>query len=120
MKLQSLALALALATSATFAAADTTLVLKPSAEQTKAAKAVGNKICPVSGDTIGGMGEGKTVIYQGKSVKLCCAGCLKKFAKDPAKFLAIAEASTKPAAHKSDAKKEGMEMPEGHDMKGMK
>jgi hypothetical protein len=109
MNLKMIALALVVAASTTFAAADTSLVLKPSPEQVKAAKVVGNKMCPVSDEAIGGMGPGKTVIYQGKAVQLCCGSCVKKFAKDPAKYLAAAESSAKPTEKK-----------EGHDMKDMK
>ena len=46
-------LAILLAASVPFAATDTSLVLKPTAAQIKAAKPVGNKICPISGDKIG-------------------------------------------------------------------
>ena len=113
MKLKMILVALSLAVSAPFAAADTSLVLKPTPEQIKAAVTVGNKECPVSGDKIGEMGPGKTVIYQGKAVTLCCGSCVKKFAKDPAKFVAAAEASAKP---KTPAK---MEMAPGQKMEGM-
>ena len=97
MKKMFIALAMA---AATFAATpDTSLVLKPTPEQVKAAHVVGNKKCPVSGDEIGGkMGPGKTVIYKGQAVELCCPMCLKKFAKDPAKYLAKAEAEAKGGA----------------------
>lgn len=112
MKMKTIFVALALATSASFAAADTSLVLKPTPAQVKAAVAVGNKECPVSHEAIGGeMGPGKTVIYQGKAVTLCCGSCVKKFAKDPAKFVAEAEASAK-----ADSKSEAHE---GHQMQGM-
>lgn len=111
MKKTLIILALALST-ASFAATatDTTLVLKPSAEQVKAAKSVGNKECPVSHEAIGGeMGPGKTVLYKGKAVTLCCGSCVKQFAKNPDKFLAEAEAKTDSAKGK----------PAMHDMKGM-
>lgn len=92
-------LAILLAASVPFAATDTSLVLKPTAAQIKAAKPVGNKICPISGDKIGGgMGKGETVIYKGKAVALCCPGCIKDFGKDPAKYLAKAEAEAKGSA----------------------
>ncbi|HOX52961.1 MAG TPA: hypothetical protein PKY05_15865 [Fibrobacteria bacterium] len=84
----------ALAMSACAAPADTSLILKPSAEQIKAAKAVGNKECPVTGEKIGSMGKGPLVVYKGKAVELCCSGCVKTFAKDPAKYLKVAEGST--------------------------
>lgn len=94
MKTIALALAL-LATSCVAAAPDTSLVLKPSAAQIKAAKALDNPECPVTKEPNGSMGAGRTVIYQGKAVKLCCGGCVKAFAKDPAKFTAAAEASAR-------------------------
>lgn len=107
-----IALAIASVASLAAATADTTLVLKPTAAQVKAAHAVGNKKCPVSGDEIGGsMGPGKTVVYKGQAVQLCCGSCVKKFAKDPERYLAEAEKSAKP----SKAEKAPM-----HDMKGMK
>lgn len=85
-------LALALAVAASFAAkADTSLVLKPDAKRIAAAHAVGNKLCPVTGEEIGSMGKGPMVVYKGKAVQLCCGGCVKTFGKDPAKYLAIAE-----------------------------
>ena len=107
--MKSLILAIALATTGAFAAADTTLVLKPTAAQVKGAHSVGNKECPVSHEAIGGeMGPGRTVIYKGQAVTLCCASCVKKFAKDPAKFLGAAQASvspTTPAEHEMHEKK---------------
>jgi YHS domain-containing protein len=112
MNAKLILVALALTVSAPFAAADTSLVLKPTAEQIKAAQVVGNKECPVSGDKIGGeMGPGRTVIYKGEAVQLCCGSCVKKFAKDPAKYLAAAEASVK-SESKPEAKSE-------HHMDGM-
>jgi len=97
MKKTLIALALASVASLAAAPVDTSLVLKPTASQIAAAHAVGNKKCPVSGDEVGGsMGPGKTVIYKGQAVQLCCPTCLKTFAKDPDKYLAKAEASAKP------------------------
>jgi len=91
-------IALALA-AATFAATpDTSLVLNPTTEQVSSAHAVGNKKCPVSGDEVGGsMGPGKTVIYKGQAIQLCCGSCVKKFAKDPDKYLAMVQPVAKPA-----------------------
>ncbi len=100
--MKNLFLVLTLATATAFAAADTSLVLKPDSARLAASTAVGNTKCPVSGEEIGSMGDGPSVVYKGKAVKLCCKGCLKTFAKDPAKYLAIAEgkpaAKAKPAA----------------------
>lgn len=80
----------ALATIGCSASGDSTLVLKPTAAQLQAAKPASNRICPVSGDSIGAMGEGVRVIWKGQVVNLCCPGCLKTFEKDPAKYTAIA------------------------------
>lgn len=92
--MKSTLIALALSAVASLAATpDTSLMLKPDAKRIAASKSVENKKCPVSGDAIGAMGEGRTVVYKGKAVRLCCAGCVKSFGKDPAKFLAIAEKS---------------------------
>lgn len=85
---------IALVVATAFAAADTSLVLKPDAKRIAASKSVENKKCPVSGDEIGSMGEGPVVVYKGKAVRLCCPGCIKAFAKDPARYLAIAEKSS--------------------------
>lgn len=97
--MKSILIAIVLSATASFAAkADTSLVLKPSAAQIKAAKALNNPQCPVSDEANGSMGAGRTVIYQGKAVTLCCGGCVKKFAKDPAKFTAAAEKAPKAGA----------------------
>ena len=44
---------------------------------------IGNKICPISGEKVGGMGKVETVEYNGKVYNLCCAMCKKDFLKDP-------------------------------------
>ena len=45
---------------------------------------VDNKICPISGEQVGVMGEAKVVEYNGVKYNLCCAACEKDFLKDPA------------------------------------
>ena len=106
--MKSILIAIVLSATAGFAAkADTSLVLKPSAAQIKAAKVLDNPECPVSQEPNGSMGPGRTVIYQGKAVKLCCGSCVKKFAKDPAKFTAAAEKPAKPGAAKPATGHEG-------------
>ncbi len=52
---------------------------------------VGNKLCPVSGEKIGQMGEVVKQEYNGKSYNLCCKMCSKDFSKDPEKYSKIAE-----------------------------
>ena len=50
--------------------------------------------CPVSGDTLGDMGEPVEVVVNNQLVKLCCAGCEKPLREEPAKYLAkVAEAA---------------------------
>lgn len=51
-----------------------------------AAKMVGNRVCPVSGENIP---EGKEVQYEynGKVYNFCCKMCLKDFNKDPEKYV---------------------------------
>ena len=65
-----------------------------------AVQEVGNKICPVSGEKVGEMGDVVKYEYNGKVYNLCCPMCKKDFAKDPAKYSKIAEdevAQEKPA-----------------------
>lgn len=51
---------------------------------------VGNKICPVSSEKIGSMGEVSKIEFEGKSYNLCCSMCAKDFNKDPQKYSKIA------------------------------
>lgn len=85
------------ASSATDASAsDSSLVLKPTAEQLAKAVPVRNIHCPTDGEKIGSMGPAIPVIYKGRVVDLCCANCPKEFAADPDKYLAVALADTIP------------------------
>ena len=52
---------------------------------------VGNKICPVSGQSVNTMGEPVTLEYNGKVYNLCCADCKGKFLAEAEKYSAIAE-----------------------------
>jgi hypothetical protein len=78
---------------ATNSVAQADLFLHPTPEQVAAATPVGNRICPVSGDSLGSMGAPVQVVYKGKLVGLCCSGCPGNFGKDPDALLAKAEAS---------------------------
>lgn len=61
-------------------------------EETQTLPNVGNKVCPVSGEAIGGdMGEGVKLVYNGKIYNLCCPMCQKSFRQEPEKFSKIAE-----------------------------
>lgn len=49
-------------------------------------QAVGNKICPVSGQKI----DEKTKVtynYKGKTYNFCCTSCVEEFKKDPVKYI---------------------------------
>lgn len=58
---------------------------------------VGNKICPVSKESVfqkdedNEMGEPVKFEYNGKIYNLCCSMCIKDFKKDPEKYSKIAE-----------------------------
>ncbi len=48
---------------------------------------IGNKICPISGEKAGIMGESVQIEHEGKAYNLCCKMCAKDFKKDPEKFI---------------------------------
>ncbi len=56
---------------------------------------VGNKVCPVSGEKVGQMGDIVKYEYNGKIYNLCCPMCKKDFSKDPEKYRKIAEDEVK-------------------------
>lgn len=70
---------------------------------------VGNKICPVSGEKVGEMGDVVQAKYNGKLYNLCCQMCKKDFIKNPEKYSSIAEAEGK-----KDYKDELDEEVQGH------
>ena len=54
--------------------------------------------CVVSGGKLGGMGKPVTYIHKqagqpDRTVMFCCKACIRKFEKDPAKYLAKLEAA---------------------------
>ena len=50
-------------------------------------KAYTGKNCVVSDNELGSMGEVITKVYGDQEVKFCCKPCIKKFEKDPEKYL---------------------------------
>lgn len=58
-------------------------------------------VCIVTDNDLGSMGEETSIIYEGQTIKFCCAPCEAKFLKNPAKYLA----KLAPDAPKPDAKK---------------
>jgi hypothetical protein len=61
---------------------------KTSAEDDKTLIAK-QKVCPVTGEPLGSMGEPFKVVVNGRTVFLCCKGCEKKLRKDPEKYFKI-------------------------------
>ena len=45
------------------------------------------KVCIVSGNELGSMGKVVTKTHGDQEIKFCCRPCIKKFDKDPAKYL---------------------------------
>jgi len=54
--------------------------------------ALAQKVCPVSGETLGEMGTPIKVTVKGRDVFLCCPSCRKKIEADPDKYLAKLDA----------------------------
>jgi hypothetical protein len=55
------------------------------------------KICSVSDEKLGGMGDPYVFTYEGREIKLCCKDCKKDFDKDPKKFIKKIEKAEKSA-----------------------
>ena len=51
----------------------------------QAAPVLENANCPISGDPVNPQ---VTTVYQGKTYGFCCAGCVKKFKKNPEEYIA--------------------------------
>jgi len=45
------------------------------------------KVCIVTGEKLGSMGEPSAFVYEGQEIKLCCSHCKPRFDKDPEKHL---------------------------------
>ncbi|MCL4491344.1 MAG: YHS domain-containing protein [Nitrospirae bacterium] len=56
------------------------------AGQGKRVEEVGNKVCPVSGETIDEKAK-ETYEYKGKIYNFCCPMCIEEFKKDPGKYI---------------------------------
>ncbi len=64
--------------------------------------------CVVSDEALDSMGDAYVHIHKeagkpDREIRLCCKSCLKKFTKDPAKYLGKLDASVKPAAPAADS-----------------
>ena len=51
--------------------------------------------CLVSGKRLGSMGQAKELVVANRLVRLCCAGCVKKFRKDSVRYLVQLDAARK-------------------------
>lgn len=54
-------------------------------DQNTKVKKIWNEVCPVMGDPVDP--ETPTVEYNGKIIGFCCKSCIKKFNKNPEKYL---------------------------------
>lgn len=79
MKTKSILTAIALLVSPSLFAAETA-----KKEQVKPYKP---DTCIVSDEKLGEMGKPYVFVHEGQEIKLCCKSCLKKFDKEPAKYL---------------------------------
>lgn len=48
-------------------------------------------VCIVTGNKLGSMGDPVSFTHEGQVYKVCCAPCIKKFRKDPQKYLSKAK-----------------------------
>ncbi len=52
--------------------------------------------CIVSNEPFGGeMGEPVDLIHEGRLIRFCCKPCIRKFKKDPAKYLKVLDDAIK-------------------------
>ena len=73
------------------------------AAQQVAAAIRAQKVCPVSGLPLGGMGKPIAVSVGGKSIYVCCASCINAIKENPAKYLAATRAHQVAPATEADA-----------------
>lgn len=45
------------------------------------------KVCLVTDNDLGSMGDPVSIVHEGQEVKFCCHPCIKKFRAEPEKFL---------------------------------
>ena len=67
--------------------------------------------CIVSGEKLGEMGEPYIMQYEGQTIKFCCKNCVKKFKKEPAKYLAILDEARKKKADAAKTPEKPVETP---------
>ena len=90
-----------LAAGTTSLRADDTTDKTPKAGQNDAkAKPYPLEKCVVSDEKLGEMGKPVTLTYKGQEMKFCCKDCVKKFNKEPEKYLKKLAEEQKKAAEK--------------------
>src|SRR6056297_4210693 len=76
----------------------------PASQQQLAAAAIARqKICPVSGKPLGSMGDPVSVDVHGKTIYVCCSGCMNAVQSDPKKYGAGRPQLTVKTATQADA-----------------
>jgi hypothetical protein len=45
------------------------------------------KLCIVTDNDLGSMGDERRFVYEGQEIKICCKPCERKFLKNPEKYL---------------------------------
>ena len=85
--LVSLALASCAAKAPDAAATPAPAVSKKLAKKEPKPKAYPLQTCLVTGDGLDDMDERVTTVYEGQTFEFCCKPCLKKFNKNPGKYL---------------------------------
>ena len=63
------------------------VIAAPGAIAAEKTKSYPKKTCLVTDNELGSMGTPVTKVYEGQEVKFCCKPCVKKFEKNPAKYL---------------------------------
>ncbi len=66
---------------------------QPAAEKADEAGVIVNDVCPVMGRPVSKDAKYKTT-YEGQTIGFCCRGCVKKFEKDPEKYISNLKKTT--------------------------
>jgi hypothetical protein len=74
------------------------LLVTAAEKSAEAVKPYPLKLCIVTDNDLGSMGDERSFVYEGQEIKICCKPCEKKFLKNPAKYLVkLAPAASAPA-----------------------
>lgn len=63
------------------------LAANAAGEKTSAAKPYPLTVCIVTDNDLGSMGDEQAIVHEGQTIKFCCAPCVSRFRKNPAKYL---------------------------------